>query len=157
MKIALFPGSFDPFTLGHVDIVERACPLFDKIVIGIGHNSAKKYLFDIEKRKAWIAEIFQDNPKIEIQTFDGLTVEFCKKIEANYIVRGLRNASDFDFEKNIAQLNKSMNKDIETVFILSEPALSHISSTIVREIIKYDGDAHDFLPKAVLDGIKAID
>lgn len=150
MKIALFPGSFDPFTLGHVDILERACPLFDKIVVGIGYNSSKKYLFDIEDRKRWIAEIFVDNPKVEIQTFDGLTVEFCKKIGANYIVRGLRNTSDFDFEKNIAQLNKAMTPEIETIFILSEPSLSHISSTIVREILKYKGDAKDFLPQEVL-------
>lgn len=150
MKTALFPGSFDPFTLGHVDIVKRALPLFDKIVIGIGTNSAKNYLFDLAQRKAWIAEIFKDHPKVEINTFEGLTVDFCKEIGAKYIVRGLRNSNDFDFEKNIAQLNKSMMNELETVFILSEPALSHISSSIVREIIKFKGDASAFLPKEIL-------
>ncbi len=149
MKIAVFPGSFDPITSGHVDLVLRALPLFDKIIVAIGVNSQKKYLFDLEQRHTWLEEVFKDQPKVEIAQFEGLTAHFCKTINARYLLRGLRNASDFDYEKTISQLNSIVGEDLETIFLISRPAYSHISSTIVREIIKGKGDATPFLPSAV--------
>lgn len=149
MKIAVFPGSFDPITIGHVSLVKRALPIFDKIVIGIGLNTSKNKLFSLEQRKKWIMDVFKDESKIEVMTFEGLTVNFCKKIGAKYIIRGLRNASDFDYEKTIAQLNHELNPEIETVFFISRPKYSHISSTIVREIIRVKGDASSLVPEEV--------
>tara|TARA_B100000683_G_scaffold74436_2_gene73204 strand:+ start:430 stop:897 length:468 start_codon:yes stop_codon:yes gene_type:complete len=154
MKIALFPGSFDPITLGHTDIINRMLPLFDKVIIGLGENSKKKYLFSTEQRKSWIEEIYKDEPKVEVQVYSKLTIFFCQEVGAQFMIRGLRNASDFDYEKNIAQLNSAMAKDIESVFIISKPSLSHISSTIVKEIISFGGDASSFVPKEVLNSIK---
>jgi pantetheine-phosphate adenylyltransferase len=148
-KIAVFPGSFDPITTGHFDIVQRAMPLFDKIVVAIGVNSQKNYLFTLEQRMAWLEAVFADYPKVEVATFDGLTAHYCNKIGADYLLRGLRNASDFDYEKTISQLNNIVGQGIETVFWISQPAYSHISSTIVREIIKGGGDARPFLPPGV--------
>ena len=148
-KIAVFPGSFDPITTGHFDIVQRAMPLFDKIVIAIGVNSQKKYLFSLEQRTAWLEAVFADYPNVEVATFDGLTAHYCNKIGADYLLRGLRNASDFDYEKTISQLNNIVGQGIETVFWISQPAYSYISSTIVREIIKGGGDARPFLPPGV--------
>lgn len=148
-KIAVFPGSFDPITTGHFDIVQRAMPLFDKIVVAIGVNSQKNYLFTLEQRMAWLEAVFADYPKVEVATFDGLTAHYCNKIGAKYLLRGLRNASDFDYEKTISQLNNIVGHGIETVFWISQPAFSHISSTIVREIIKGGGDASPFLPPGV--------
>lgn len=150
MKIAVFPGSFDPITTGHVKIVKRALPLFDKIVVAIGINSQKQYLFDLEQRMRWLERVFADEPKISIDSFEGLTAHFCNKIGARYLIRGLRNASDFDYEKTISQLNHIVGKELETVFLISEPEYSHISSTIVREIIKGKGDASPFLPMEVV-------
>ncbi len=149
MKIAVFPGSFDPITIGHVSLIRRAMPLFDKIVIGIGINTSKNKLFPLAQRVEWINRVFVDEDKIEVQEFDGLTVDFCKKIGAKHIIRGLRNASDFDYEKTIAQLNHELNGEIETVFLMSRPRYSHISSTIVREIIRVKGDASSLVPKQV--------
>jgi pantetheine-phosphate adenylyltransferase len=149
MKIAVFPGSFDPITLGHTELVQRAIPLFDKVIIAIGINSQKKYLYALEQREAWLRACFADNPTVEVTHFDGLTAHFCKKVGAKYLIRGLRNASDFDYEKTISQINNIVGGGIETVFLISEPAVSHISSTIVREIIKGGGDASPFLPKEV--------
>lgn len=149
MKTAVFPGSFDPITAGHVDIVRRAVPLFDKIVVAVGVNSQKKYLFSLEQRLAWLEEVFADEPKVEVGTFEGLTAHFCQEIGANYLLRGLRNASDFDYEKTISQLNGIVGEGLETIFLISQPAYSHISSTIVREIIKGGGDASPFLPKGM--------
>ena len=149
-KIAVFPGSFDPITTGHFELVQRAIPLFDKIVVAIGVNSQKKYLFDLAQRQEWLEEVFSDYPSIEVDTFEGLTAHYCSKIGANYLLRGLRNASDFDYEKTISQLNQIVGNGIETVFLISQPAQSHISSTIVREIIKGGGDASPFLPKGVV-------
>jgi len=149
MKIAVFPGSFDPITIGHVSLIRRAMPLFDKIVIGIGVNTSKNKLFPLAQRVEWINRVFVDDDKIEVQEFDGLTVDFCKKIGAKHIIRGLRNASDFDYEKTIAQLNHELNDEIETVFLMSRPRYSHISSTIVREIIRVKGDASSLVPKQV--------
>lgn len=148
-RIAVFPGSFDPITLGHYDLVERALPLFDKIVIAIGVNSQKKYLYDLEQRKAWIAEVFKAFPQVSVDSFEGLTAHYCNNIGARYLLRGLRNASDFDYEKTISQLNSIVGHGIETVFLISPPAYSHISSTIVREIIRGGGDASPFLPAGI--------
>lgn len=148
-RIALFPGSFDPFTIGHESIVRRSLDLFDKIVIGVGVNSTKSGLFDPEKRVSWIKEVFKDEPKISVESYSGLTIEYCKQINARYILRGLRNTTDFGFERGIGQVNKAMSPAIETVFILALPEHSAISSTIIRDIIRNGGDAHQFVPKAV--------
>ena len=149
MKIAVFPGSFDPITSGHVDIVKRALPLFDKIIVAVGVNSTKKYLFDLDQRIAWLGKVFENMPSVEIGQFEGLTAHYCREINAKYLLRGLRNASDFDYEKTISQLNSIVGDDLETIFFISTPKFSHISSTIVREIIKGGGDASPFLPEEV--------
>ncbi len=146
MKIAVFPGSFDPITIGHLKIVKRALPIFDKVVVAVGINSQKKYLFTLEQRLKWLEEVFGGEPKISIDSYEGLTAHYCNKIGAGFLLRGLRNASDFDYEKTISQLNNIVGKNLETVFLISEPAYSHISSSIVREIIKGGGDASPFLP-----------
>lgn len=149
-RIAIFPGSFDPFTVGHESIVKRAIPLFDKIIIMIGFNSNKRSFFSIEKREKWIQEVFKDEPKISVECHQGLTVDFCKKVNANYILRGLRTSADFEFERAIAQVNKKMHPQIESVFLLTMPEHTPINSTIVRDIIFHGGDASMFLP-SVLD------
>lgn len=148
-KICVFPGSFDPITSGHEDIIRRALPLFDEVIIAIGINSQKKYLFPLEQRVAWITTVFADEPKITVDTFENLTADFCKKVKAQWILRGLRNASDFDYEKTISQLNFIVGDGVETFFVISQPQFSFISSTIVREIIKGGGDASPFLPKQI--------
>ncbi len=148
-NIAVFPGSFDPITLGHVALVKRALPLFDKVIVAIGVNSQKKYLFSLEQRLEWLEETFKDEPKVEIASFEKLTAHFCQRVDAKYLLRGLRNASDFDYEKTISQLNSALVDDLETVFLISDPEYSHISSTIVREIIRGGGDASSFIPKAI--------
>ena len=149
MKIAVFPGSFDPITIGHYDLVKRAIPLFDRIIVAIGINAQKKYLFTLEQRIAWLEEVFADEPTVSTGNFEKLTADFCKKEGAKYLLRGLRNASDFDYEKTISQLNAIVGDGLETVFLISPPQYSHISSTIVREIIKGGGDASPFLPKQI--------
>lgn len=149
MKKAVFPGSFDPITSGHVDIVRRALPLFDQIIVAIGENTQKSYLFTLEKRVKWLKEVFAKEEKVRIDTYEGLTAHYCQIIEAKYMIRGLRNASDFDYEKTISQLNQIVGGQLETVFFISQPQYSHISSTIVREIIKGKGDASPFLPPEV--------
>ncbi len=149
MKIAIFPGSFDPITTGHLDIVKRALPLFDKIIMAIGVNSVKKTLFSLEERMKWLELVFEGYDKVDVGTFEGLTVHYCDKVGAKYLIRGLRNGSDFDYEKTISQLNNIVGDDIETVFFISRPSFSHISSTIVREIIKGKGDASPFLPPEI--------
>lgn len=149
MKIAVFPGSFDPITTGHYDIIMRALPLFDKIIIAVGVNSQKKTLFTLDQRLEWLKEVFIGEEKVSVDYFEGLTAHYCNKIKATYLIRGLRNASDFDYEKTISQLNNIVGKDLETVFFISRPQFSHISSTIVREIIKGKGDASPFLPPNV--------
>ncbi len=148
-KIAVFPGSFDPITIGHLDIVQRALPLFDQIYIAIGVNSQKQYLFGLEQRLEWLKAVFDREPKIVVDHFENLTAHYCVRIGAKYLIRGLRNASDFDYEKTISQLNNIVGHGIETVFFISQPGFSHISSTIVREIIKGGGDAAPFLPNEV--------
>ncbi|GJM32483.1 MAG: phosphopantetheine adenylyltransferase [Saprospiraceae bacterium] len=149
-KIAVFPGSFDPITVGHVDLVSRALPLFDKIIVAIGTNTQKKYLFDLDQRISWLEAVFANEPRVEVDQFENLTAHYCRKIGADYLLRGLRNASDFDYEKTISQLNNIIGEGLETIFLISQPAYSHISSTIVREIIKGGGDASPFLPKEVV-------
>ncbi len=148
-KIALFPGSFDPITKGHVNVMLRALPLFDKVIIALGNNSSKKYAFAFEKREQWIKDIFKAHPSVEVMAYQGLTVDFARKVKARYLIRGIRNSSDFEYEKTIAQLNKSMMPELETICILSDPEHSHISSTIVREIILNGGDPGIFLPEEV--------
>lgn len=149
-RIAIFPGSFDPFTVGHESIVKRAVPLFDKIIIMIGFNSNKRPFFSLEKRLKWINEVFVNEPKVEVESFEGLTVDFCKKVNAKYILRGLRTSADFEYERAIAQINKKMLPHIESVFFLTMPEHTPINSTIVRDIILHGGDARMFLP-SVLD------
>ncbi len=146
-KTAIFPGSFDPFTVGHESIVKRALPLFDKIIIAIGHNINKEYYFPLEKRVEWIKKVFKGNSKIEIKTYKGLTIDFCKQVNSRYILRGLRTSSDFEYERAVGQMNKAMYPEIETVFFLTMPQHTAINSTIVRDIIRYGGDASLFLPE----------
>lgn len=149
MKIAVFPGSFDPITIGHYDLIIRSLSLFDKVIVAIGTNSVKSYLFPLETRIEWLREVFKGNEKIEIDHFEGLTANYCKKINANYLIRGLRNSSDFEYEKTISQVNHILTGGLETIFLISAPNFSHISSTIVREVIKGGGDVEPFLPKGV--------
>jgi len=149
-KIAVFPGSFDPITIGHVDIVRRALPLFDEIVVAVGVNSQKKTLFDLDQRLEWLRTVFADEPKVRVGYFENLTAHYCKKIGARYLLRGLRNASDFDYEKTISQLNNIVGEGLDTIFLISQPAYSHISSTIVREIIIGGGNAGPFIPEGLV-------
>ena len=148
MKRAVFPGSFDPFTLGHQDIVERGVTIFDEIVIGIGHNADKNYMFSLDQRKMFIEQCFQNNPKVKVMDYVGLTIDFCKSINANYLLRGVRNNGDFEFEKAIARTNRELS-EIETVFLLTSVQTSFISSSIVREIIRNKGDYKRFVPDCV--------
>ena len=148
-KIALFPGSFDPFTVGHQSIVERSLPLFDKIIIAVGFNTQKKALLSIENRIRLISDVFKGNPRVEVRQYEGLTIEYCKKVKAQYLLRGLRTAADFEYERAIGQMNKAMNSNIETVFLLTSPEHTFVNSTIVRDILFYGGDAAKFLPKNV--------
>jgi pantetheine-phosphate adenylyltransferase len=150
MKIALFPGSFDPVTKAHVDIVKRSVGLFDKVYIGIGANSTKPGFLSIETREKMLRAVFDTEPKIHIIAYEGLTVNFCKSIGAAYMIRGIRTVSDFEYEKAIAQMNHSLAPDIESIFIVSKPGYSSISSTIVREILRFNGDVEQFIPKEAL-------
>tara|TARA_B110000459_G_C16621667_1_gene502074 strand:+ start:738 stop:1199 length:462 start_codon:yes stop_codon:yes gene_type:complete len=153
MKIAIFPGSFDPITKGHQDIIERALPLFDKIIIAIGKNSAKKYHFNLEERTQFIELTFNNNPKIEVISYTGLTIDFCKSVNANYILRGIRNSADYMYENSIAQMNKAMDNDIETIFMPTIPELAAINSTIVRDILINGGNVEQFVPAAIKNNL----
>ena len=148
MKKAIFPGSFDPITLGHFDIIKRSFPLFDEIVIAIGVNSEKKYMFTLEERKQFIEETFKDEPTVSVITYEGLTIDLCHKLNANFILRGLRNPADFEFEKAIAHTNRRLS-NIETVFLLTAADTSYISSSIVRDVIRNGGEYELLVPKAV--------
>jgi pantetheine-phosphate adenylyltransferase len=152
-RICLFPGTFDPVTLGHIDILNRALPLFDKIVIGIGINSTKAPMFSPEQRMQWFQEIYKNESRIEINIYEGLTVSFCKQIGAKFILRGIRFVSDFEYEKTIADANRALDKNIETVFLTGEPQYTSVASTIVRDILKHGGDASPFLPEAVIKSL----
>ncbi|MBD3864462.1 MAG: pantetheine-phosphate adenylyltransferase [Olleya marilimosa] len=148
MRRALFPGSFDPITLGHLDIIKRGVKLFDEVIVAIGVNSEKKYMFSLEDRKRFLEETFKDEPKVKIMTYKGLTIDFCKEINAQFILRGLRNPADFEFEKAIAHTNRKLSK-IETVFLLTAARTSYISSSIVREVIRNNGDYTVLVPDSV--------
>lgn len=148
-RICLFPGTFDPVTLGHIDIINRALPLFDKIYVGIGINSAKSPMFSPEQRMEWFKEIYRDEPKVESVVYDGLTVNYCKTIGANFILRGIRYVSDFEYEKTIADANRTLDPNIETIFLTGEPKYTSVASTIVRDILRNGGNASQFLPEAV--------
>jgi len=147
MKRFVFPGSFDPFTLGHVDIVRRALPLCDELIIAVGENTEKKYLFSLEKRIAFISATFAE-PKIKVVSYTGLTIDFCKSVQATALLRGLRNPADFEFEKSVAQINRRLS-GIETLFLLTAADLAYISSSVVREIMIHGGDYSSLVPKAV--------
>ena len=148
-KIAVFPGSFDPITLGHVAVVNRALPLFDQLIIAIGDNADKKHMFPLEQRKKWILDTFKDQPKIAVEIYNGLTVAFCKQINAQFILRGLRTSADFEFERSIAQVNRKLAPEVDTLFILTEAKYTPVSSSIVRDIIRNGGDVSEFVPKEV--------
>lgn len=145
-RIALFPGSFDPFTNGHLDVVRRGVGLFDQVIVAIGTNSSKQRYLPVEQMLALIADVFQDEPRVSVRTFKGLTAEFAREVEANYLLRGLRNSPDFEYEKPIAYGNQHINPGLETVFLLTSPTLGAISSTIIREIHRYGGNVDAFLP-----------
>ena len=147
-KRAVFPGSFDPLTLGHTDIIDRGIPLFDEIIIAIGTNSSKKYMFSLEERRNFIEKTYAHEPKVRVDTYQGLTIDYCKKVNSQFILRGLRNPADFEFEKAIAQTNRKMS-EIETIFLLTSADTSYISSSIVRDIIVNHGDVSLLVPKAV--------
>lgn len=148
-KIAVFPGSFDPITRGHEEIIRRALPLLDEIIIAIGTNSSKNYFFSQDRREHFIKKVFENESKVRVMRYSGLTVDFCKEVNANFILRGLRTSADFEFERAIAQMNHSMAPEIDTIFLVSDPSLSHISSTIVRDILLYQGDVSMFVPKGI--------
>jgi len=149
IRIAIFPGSFSPFTLGHKSVMDSALVLFDKVIIAVGINSEKNQYFSIEERMKWINKVYQNKSSVSVERYEGLTVDFCKKRNANFIIRGLRDSHDFKFEKNIAQMNKKLNADIETIFIITPPELSHISSSLLRDIVKNGGDISEFIPKEI--------
>ena len=149
-RIAVFPGSFDPITKGHESIIRRAVPLFDHIIVAIGENQDKKSYFSLEQRMNWIKDVFMDELAVSVQSYQGLTVDFCKKMNARFLLRGLRTSADFEFERSIGQINKNLDPDIETVFLLTTPEYTALTSSIVREILKNGGDPAQFVP----DGVK---
>lgn len=152
-RICLFPGTFDPVTLGHIDIIDRALPLFDKIVVAIGINSSKNPMFSPEQRMEWFKEIYKDEPRVESVIYEGLTIQYCKKINAHFILRGIRFVSDFEYEKTIADANRTLDKTIETIFLTGEPKYTSVASTIVRDILRNGGNASPFLPQAVINSL----
>ena len=149
----LFPGTFDPVTLGHTDIINRALPLFDKFVIGIGRNSNKAPMFSEELRLEWIKEIYKNNPKVDVIAYDGLTVDCCTQVGANFILRGIRYVNDFEYEKAIADMNRSLDKNVETIFLTCLPQFTSVASTLVRDVIKNGGDVSQFLPQVVVKSL----
>lgn len=149
-RIAVFPGSFDPLTIGHCDILERALPLFEQIIVAIGHNAQKKYLFSLEQRLAFIQKTFQHEPKISVQHYTGLTINYCQKVGAQYLLRGVRSTTDFEYERSISQMNYQVsNQKVDTIFLICQPAYTHISSTIVRELYVGGGNVNVFVPPAI--------
>jgi pantetheine-phosphate adenylyltransferase len=154
-RICLFPGTFDPITLGHTDVIDRALDLFDELVVGIGTNSGKTPMFPIEQRIRWIQEIYSHEPKVKVVTYEGLTVSFCKQINARFILRGIRGIADFEYEKAIADVNRMMDSKVETIFLSCTPKYSTIASSLVRDVLRYGGDASQLLPEKVLNSIKS--
>lgn len=152
-RIALFPGTFDPITIGHLDIINRALPLFDKLVIGIGRNINKVPMFTEEQRLGWIREIFKNDPKVSAVVYEGLTVNACQQVGAQFILRGIRYVNDFEYEKAIADMNRSLDQNIETVFLTCLPQYTSVASTLVRDVLKNGGDVMQFLPKEVAASI----
>jgi pantetheine-phosphate adenylyltransferase len=152
-RIALFPGTFDPITIGHIDIIDRAIPLFDKLIIGIGRNANKVPMFSEDQRMGWINEIYNNNPNVDAVIYDGLTINCCKRVGANFILRGIRYVNDFEYEKAIADMNRSLDYNIETVFLTCLPQYTSVASTLVRDVIRNGGDATQFLPPAVAHSI----
>ena len=148
-RICLFPGTFDPVTLGHTDIIDRALPLFDKLFIGLGSNSSKVPMFSEEKRLEWLREIYKDEPKIGVVAYDGLTVDCCKEVGANFILRGIRYVNDFEYEKAIADMTRILKNNVETIFLTCLPKFTSIASTLIRDVIRNKGDISQFLPDAV--------
>ena len=155
MRICLFPGTFDPVTLGHTDIIERALPLFDKLIIGIGSNARKSAMFSEQLRLGWLQEIYKNNPKVEAVVYEGLTVECCKRVGANFILRGIRYVNDFEYEKAIADMNRSLDGNIETIFLTCLPQFTSVASTLVRDVLKNGGNVSQFLPVEVAKSIVA--
>lgn len=155
-RIALFPGTFDPITLGHTDIVNRALPMFDKIIIGIGTNTNKKPLFSDMQRLQWVNEIYANEPRVEAMIYEGLTVDCCKNVNAGFILRGIRYVNDFEYEKSIADMNRALSPDIETVFLTCLPDYTFIASTLVRDVLRNGGDVSPFLPRIVWESINSI-
>jgi pantetheine-phosphate adenylyltransferase len=156
MRVCLFPGTFDPITLGHTDIINRALPLFDKVVIGIGRNANKTPMFSEEQRLNWLKELYAGDERVEAVVYEGLTVECCKRVGANFILRGIRYVNDFEYEKAIADMNRSINGHIETVFLTCLPQYTSVASTLVRDVLKNGGNVSQFLPAIVNNSIKAI-
>ena len=156
MRICLFPGTFDPVTLGHTDIIDRALPLFDKIIVGIGRNINKTPMFSDQQRIDWLNKIYADNENVQAVLYDGLTVNCCKEVGANFILRGIRYVNDFEYEKAIADMNRSLADNIETVFLTCLPQFTSVASTLVRDVLRNGGDVSPFLPKAVNRSIKKI-
>ncbi len=152
-RTCLFPGTFDPVTLGHTDIINRAIPLFDKLVIGIGRNVNKVPMFSEDQRLQWLLDIYKDEPRVEAVVYDGLTVNCCKSVGANFILRGIRYVNDFEYEKAIADMNRSIDGHIETVFLTCLPQYTSVASTLVRDVLKNGGDVSQFLPKVVNQSI----
>ena len=152
-RTCLFPGTFDPVTLGHIDIINRAIPLFDKLVIGIGRNTNKVPMFSEEQRLQWLLDIYKEEPKVEAVVYDGLTVNCCKSVGANFILRGIRYVNDFEYEKAIADMNRSIDGHIETIFLTCLPQYTSVASTLVRDVLKNGGDVSQFLPKVVNQSI----
>jgi pantetheine-phosphate adenylyltransferase len=153
-RICLFPGTFDPITMGHIDIIQRALPLFDKLVVGIGANSSKQPMFSLEQRVGWIEHIFGNDTRIEAVGYSGLTVDYCKQIGAQYILRGIRYVSDFEYEKAIADMNRMLAPEIETIFLTCLPQYSTISSTLVRDVVRNHGNVSMFVPEVVYNDIR---
>ncbi len=153
-RIGLFPGTFDPITIGHLDIIDRSLPLFDKLVIGIGRNINKEPMFTIEQRLGWVREIYKDNPKVDAVVYDGLTIRCCQQVGARFIIRGIRYVNDFEYEKAIADMNRSLDKDIETIFLTCLPQFTSVASTLVRDVLRNGGDVRQFLPAVVAKSLK---
>jgi pantetheine-phosphate adenylyltransferase len=149
LKRAVFPGSFDPITRGHESVIRRALPLFDEIIVAIGINAEKKHFFTTEQRLGFIRKVFEDEPRIKVEQYEGMTVDYCKKVDAHYLLRGLRTSADFEFERSIGQINKKLNSEVETIFLLTDPEYTSLNSSIVRDILRHGGDAGPFIPEKI--------